>query len=186
MSSSIKVQRICMHCGNEFTARTTVTKYCGDTCAKRAYKAKIRNVNIEASNKQTFEIINKPIIDINAKEFLTAKDISKLLGCSLRSVYYSIQQGDIKAVNLGQRLTRIKRSEFDKLFEKPLPPPPAIEEVKDYDISECYKLDEVRTKFGISDTGLRGLIKRHSIPKKQVWKDVFVPKELIDKLFEVK
>ncbi len=29
MSSNIKLQRICQHCGNEFTAKTTVTQYCG-------------------------------------------------------------------------------------------------------------------------------------------------------------
>ena len=38
MSSNIFVQRICEECGNEFTARTTVTRFCGDRCAKRAYK----------------------------------------------------------------------------------------------------------------------------------------------------
>ncbi|MFA6334291.1 MAG: CHC2 zinc finger domain-containing protein [Bacteroidales bacterium] len=31
MGSNIRVQRICQYCGKEFTARTTVTKYCGDT-----------------------------------------------------------------------------------------------------------------------------------------------------------
>ena len=48
MSSNIKVQRICQHCGNEFTARTTTTQYCGDTCAKRAYKARLRAAKVES------------------------------------------------------------------------------------------------------------------------------------------
>ena len=42
MSSNIAIQRICQHCGKEFTARTTVTQYCSDDCAKRAYKARIK------------------------------------------------------------------------------------------------------------------------------------------------
>ena len=38
MASNIKVQKICQQCGKEFTARTTVTRCCGDACAKKAYK----------------------------------------------------------------------------------------------------------------------------------------------------
>lgn len=40
MSSNIKIKKNCQHCGQEFIARTTVIKYCGDYCAKKAYKAK--------------------------------------------------------------------------------------------------------------------------------------------------
>lgn len=117
MSSNIYVQRICQHCGKEFTARTTVTQYCGDTCAKRAYKARERKIKVEESNKETLRIKNKPIEELKAKEFLTVREVAILLNCSVRSAYYYIESGTIKAVNLGQRITRIKRSEIDKLFE---------------------------------------------------------------------
>lgn len=117
MSSNIYVQRICQQCGKEFTARTTVTQYCGDTCAKRAYKARERKIKVEESNKETLRIKNKPIEELKAKEFLTVREVAILLNCSVRSAYYYIESGTIKAVNLGQRLTRIKRSEIDKLFE---------------------------------------------------------------------
>ena len=69
MSSNIKVQRICQHCGNEFTARTTVTQYCSDTCSKRAYKARIKAAKIESSNKETQQIKTRPIEELKAKEF---------------------------------------------------------------------------------------------------------------------
>lgn len=116
MSSNIRVQRICQHCSKEFTAKTTVTKYCSDDCAKRAYKIRQRKGKIAKSNKETIKIMQQPIELVKAKEFLTVKDAAILLGCSVRSVYYYIDTGMIKAVNLGQRLTRIKRSEIDKLF----------------------------------------------------------------------
>lgn len=116
MSSNIKIQRICKHCGKEFTAKTTVTQYCGDECAKKAYKARTRAVKIEASNQQTLAVQKQTIDQLNLKEFLTVKDVARLLNCSLRSVYYSIENGNIKAVNLGKRITRIKRSDIDKLF----------------------------------------------------------------------
>jgi len=117
MSSNIEVQRICQHCGNEFTARTTVTQYCGDVCGKRAWKAKKRLEKIEASNKQTQQIKTRPIEELKAKEFLTVREVARLLNCSVRSAYYYIERGNIKAVNLGQRITRVKRSEIDKIFE---------------------------------------------------------------------
>ena len=116
MSSNIQVQRICQHCGKEFTARTTVTQYCGDTCSKRAYKARIRTGKVEQSNKETQRIKSQPIEELKTKEFLTVRDVARLLNCSVRSAYYYIESGTIKAVNLGQRITRVKRSEIDKLF----------------------------------------------------------------------
>jgi len=116
MSSNIQVQRICQHCNNEFTARTTVTKYCSDTCGKRAYKARLKVSKIESSNRQTQQIKNQPIEELKAKEFLTVREVACLLNCSVRSTYYYIESGTIKAVNLGKRITRVKRSEIDKLF----------------------------------------------------------------------
>ena len=117
MSTNIKVQRICQHCGNEFTARTTKTLYCSHRCNSAALKAKIRAAKIEASNIETQRVRARPIEELKAKEFLTVRDVATLLNCSLRSVYYSIESGNIKAVNLGQRITRVKRSDLDKLFQ---------------------------------------------------------------------
>ncbi len=116
MSTNIRVQRICQHCGNDFIARTTVTKYCGDNCAKRAYKVRKRNEKINNSNKETKEIIRKPIEQIKAKEFLTVNETAILLGCSKRTAYRLIEKGTIKAVNLSERMTRVKREELDKLL----------------------------------------------------------------------
>ncbi len=116
MSSNIKAQRICQYCGKEFTARTTVTKCCSDDCAKRAYKARIKAQKIEKSNNETYRIKTQPIEELNAKEFLSAREVSTLLGCSLRTTYRLIDNGTSKAVNLADRMTRVKRSEIDKLL----------------------------------------------------------------------
>lgn len=116
MSSNFEVQRICEYCGKEFTAKTTKTKYCSHKCNSADYKAKKRYGKIEKSNTETNKIKNQSIETIKAKEFLTVREVSKLLNCSVRSAYYYINSGTIKAVNLGQRMTRIKRCEIDKLF----------------------------------------------------------------------
>jgi len=118
MSSKIEVQRICQYCEQEFTARTTVTKYCSHKCSQRAYKARKRAEKVKQSNTETTRIKSQPIEQLKAKEFLTVREVAQLLNCSIRSAYYYIENGTISAVNLGQRMTRIKRSEIDKLFNK--------------------------------------------------------------------
>ena len=181
MSSKIEVQRICQHCGNEFTARTTVTRFCSHRCASAAHKQKVRAGKVEQSNKQTQQIKTQPIEELKAKEFLTVREVAQLLNSSIRTAYYYIESGTIKAVNLGQRITRVKRSDIDKLFEQPQPVTPQPEQ-KQFDISDCYNLTEVQSKYGISETALQNLIKRNSIPKiKKGW-FAYVPKAAIDEL----
>lgn len=116
MSSNIEVQRICQRCNSEFTARTTKTKYCSHNCSRAAYKAKIRAEKVNKSNIETVKIKTKPIEELQTKEFLNVRETAILLNCSVRTVYNNIENGNIKAINLSQRVTRIKRSDIDKLF----------------------------------------------------------------------
>lgn len=181
MSSNIKVQRICQHCTKEFTARKTITMYCSHRCNSAAYKAKQRTIKVEASNKETQRVKTIPIEELKAKEFLTVREVASLLNCSLRSAYYYIDYGTIKAVNLGQRMTRVKRSDIDNLFEKPRIIT-HLHEQKQFDVLEFYNLKEIQSKYGISQTALQNLIKRNSIPKiKNGW-FTYVSKIEIDKL----
>jgi len=181
MSSKIEVQRICQYCNNEFTARTTVTKFCSDTCSKKAYKARKRNEKIKQSNNETIKIKQQPIEILKAKEFLTVREVAQLLSCSKRTAYYYIESGTIKAVNLGQRLTRVKRSEIDKLFNESTIESKAPEPMQ-YDIKDCYTLKEIKHKYEVSESMVQQLIKRNNIPKiKKGWY-AYVPKKIIDKL----
>lgn len=182
MSSNIRLQRICQHCGKEFTARTTVTKYCSDTCAKRAYKAKERQEKIESSNRQTKRIKEHPIEELKSKEFLTVTQVSKLIGCSRQNVYNLINSGKLKATNILVKKTIVKRCDLDKLFEPTKPDRLRQAETIDYEITDCYNLTEVQEKYGISEKGLHDLIKRNSVPKLKKGWYAYVPKQIIDEL----
>ncbi len=116
MSSNIEIQRICEYCNKEFTAQTTTTRYCSHKCNSRHYKAKVKQVKIDNSNKETLKKTLFPLEQLKAKEFLTVKDVATLLNCSTKTVYRQIENGNIDAINLGERLTRIKRSTINKLF----------------------------------------------------------------------
>lgn len=185
MSSNIKIQRICQHCGNEFTAQTTITMYCSPRCNNAAYKAKIRASKIEASNKATHRIKSQPIEELKAKAFLSIAETCKLIGISRRTVYRIIERGELITGKAGKR-TILRRSDLEQLlFEQPRtvePQPEKQPEQIQYEISDCYTINEVMEKYGISQTALQNLIKRYEIPKiKKGW-FAYVPKPTIDKL----
>lgn len=192
MSSNIKIQRICQHCGNEFTAKTTLTKYCSHKCNSAAYKAKIKAGKVEISNKETQRIKNQPIEELKAKEFLTVTQVSKLIGCSRQNVYNLINTEKLKATNILLKKTIVKRSDLDELFTKALKnkaiPKQQKQELKEwkqagqYDIVECYTLKEVLEKYSISETALQNIIKQESVPKIKIGWDTYVPKEIIVEL----
>lgn len=87
VSSNIRITRICLHCGKEFQARTTVTKTCSDNCAKRSYKARQRLAKVEVSNTQVAKIKAKSIDDLRQQEYLTVNESAILLRISRRTLY---------------------------------------------------------------------------------------------------
>src|SRR5215216_1177054 len=103
MTSHIRVQRICNHCGDEFTAKTTVTQYCGDRCAKLAYKVRSRQAKIEQSEVEIEAIRKEPLAMLQAKEFLSIAETCALLGLSRRTVFRLLQSGRIPAAKFGRR-----------------------------------------------------------------------------------
>jgi len=192
MSSNIQVQRICQYCGTEFTARTTVTRFCSHRCASAAYKQKVKAGKVEGSNKETLRIKNQSIEELKAKEFLSVTDVSKLIGCSRQNVYRLINTGKLKATNILEKKTIIRRCDLDNLF-KEVPETETIPEQQKqelsewkqagaFDIADCYIINEVLEKYSISETALHNLIKQKNIPKiKKGWY-AYVPKTIIDKL----
>ncbi|MEM7297050.1 MAG: helix-turn-helix domain-containing protein [Bacteroidota bacterium] len=115
MSSNIRVQRICQHCGSEFTAKTTVTKYCSDNCAKRAYKKRKKEEKIGQSNEETKSIVVKPTLAIQDKDFLSLEEAATLLGVSRTTLYRMRRDGAISFAKIGKKKA-ISRKSIDHLF----------------------------------------------------------------------
>ncbi|MEO9967181.1 MAG: helix-turn-helix domain-containing protein [Reichenbachiella sp.] len=116
MSSNIKVQRICQHCGEEFTAKTTVTKYCGDNCAKRAYKVRKRAEKLQASNSETHTLKIQPIRELKEKDFLTISEACQVLSISRWTIWRAVKRDELKAGKIGRRIL-IKRSDLEEMFD---------------------------------------------------------------------
>jgi IS30 family transposase len=55
-----------------------------------------------------------------------------------------------------------------------------------YEPSECYTIGEVSEKFGVAPSTVSNIIRRNSIPKQEIGKFVYVPKDMIDKILAKK
>ena len=52
MSSNLELKRICQHCGKNFIAKKTSTKFCSLPCGQRNYKVRQRMNKIETLNRR--------------------------------------------------------------------------------------------------------------------------------------
>lgn len=105
---------ICRFCGDEFIAKTTVTQYCSDNCAKRAYKKRKRDEKLRNADNKAREPINFTP-DLNRKQFLSLIDAARLLGVSRWTVQRMLADGRLKSTKFGQRRI-ISRTDIDNLF----------------------------------------------------------------------
>lgn len=186
MSSNIRINRICEYCGEDFQAKTTVTRFCSVKCNGKAGKLKIRQIKMGHSDLVTTAIRTKSTEDLKEKEFLKVVHAAKLLNCSKHTIYALIRSGKIKATNLNKNKTTIKRSEIDKIFEQ-VEIIPLISEIKTIPlkIKDCYTMAEAAQVAGMSDSALFGILKRNNISKFQRGKFVYVSKAYIHKLANI-
>jgi excisionase family DNA binding protein len=188
MSSSVfKVLRQCMSCGEMFESQKVTTKYCSHKCNQRHYKLRKR---LEKKQNAQAEVLIQPsmkpkvkAIDlafIKDKEFLSVTEVALLFSCNKKTVYRMIENKTLNAVNLNHRLTKIRRTDIEVIFNtiKPIP----NKEIN-LDIRECYSIAEIKKKYKVSDNGLRAMAKRSNVSKTYVEKFAYYSKKEIDTLF---
>lgn len=185
MSTNIKITRICEFCQNEFTAKTTKTKYCSLKCSSRAYKARTRKCKIEESNRQT-EIARHPQLEaVKTKDFLSVNQASLLFGISRRTIYRIISKGELDIAKFGAR-TVIRKCDMDAFFSIPLEES-LLRPVQEFPgLENCYTITQIQQKFGISPGALYMLIQRQGIAKYSIGKFNYVAKKDIDIIFNVR
>ncbi|MHB9055872.1 MAG: helix-turn-helix domain-containing protein [Paludibacteraceae bacterium] len=176
--SKFKLTRNCEICGKQFNAKTIYSKYCSDKCSDKAYRNKKTHSKEEVKKKELAEKIpeNRPYISVG--------EAVLLYGISRGTIYRQIKKGNIPAVNLGERLTRISRAHIEAMFPSvPVIEPQPTNFKTSYKKEESYTIGEVSKKYGISDSTVNKAIRKNGIPRKQIGKFVYVPKSLIDDLF---
>jgi excisionase family DNA binding protein len=103
MSSNIRITRVCQFCGNSFTAKTTVTKYCGEPCAKRAYKLRIKEDKIQQSNIETATVLNQAWVNASQKDYLNVKETCVFMGISRTTLWRLIKNNSLGVKSIGRK-----------------------------------------------------------------------------------
>ena len=182
MSSNIEILKICEYCGKEFTAKTTVTRFCSDTCAKRAYKQRARQKKIDSAIGETKALKIASLTDIKAKDYLSVTEACSLVGVSRRTIYRMIQRKELPIAKFGAR-TIIKRSAIDQLFKTGEKKPIKEAGTNTQAILDWIGLSEVQEKYNVSPTALNEIIKRNNIPRMQNGIFVLISREHIENIF---
>ncbi|HYE72809.1 MAG TPA: helix-turn-helix domain-containing protein [Blastocatellia bacterium] len=86
-----------------------------------------RQAKIEHSEAETKAVRDKPLAEIQAKEYLSIAETCALLGLSRRTAFRLLQSGRLPAAKFGRR-TIIRRASLEALFGSDL-----TEGIKDYE-----------------------------------------------------
>lgn len=110
MSSNIRINKVCQHCNKVFTAKTTVTKFCSDQCAKANYKKRHKDIRIELSQAHTDQQLaeikqqerKNPVT--GSVEMVSVNGLSVITGLSERTIFRLIKDPAFPRVKVGKRL----------------------------------------------------------------------------------
>lgn len=180
--SNYEYTKICMHCGNDFIALKSTTKYCSHKCNSRAYKQKKRLKLKARVDLQTERVRNQSLYELNEKSYLSINETAKLLGVCNKTIYNYIYSGKLKATKLSTRLTIITKKDINYLFGS------EYKYIKtdrpNYNCVEgYYTIEKIKQKYGLKDTRIWDIIRVYKIPKVKVGKFTHISKKHIDNFF---
>jgi len=176
----------CQNCAEMFEAQKRTTRFCSHKCASQNYKLRKRlEVKKEIESKEVKQPIFKAKTKavnlelIKEKEFLTVKEVAALFNCSKDTVYKMINDSQIEAYNLSQRLTRVRRKSIEKLFIN------NHIKTQDEDILEnkFYLGNEICKKYNVSINTVYTYKKKYNIKTKSKGRFTLYNKTQIDNLF---
>lgn len=186
--SKLKIPKICEFCEKPFEAKTVTTRFCSISCNNKALK-KLKKMVKELEAKQTLlERSATKITEIQTRPYISVREAVALFGISRDTIHRLIKNKKITAFNVGQRLTRVSKVDIEQMFTTIEIPDKSqdIPEKPNFEVGNCYTISEISSKFHADPGTVTNLIKRNKIPTKKVGSFVYVPKSLIDKIFEGK
>lgn len=186
-TANFTILKQCEHCNKMFEAQKRTTRFCSQRCASLNYKLRKRlelKKEVEVATKQTVK--GKPkvnIIDlelIKDKEYLSVKEVAVLFHCNIKTIYRMIQTNEIKALNLNERLTRIKRKDIELLFETP-----RKQKTETLTIDNCYTMEQLTAKYSVSRNTIYNYVGKHDIERIKENGITYYSKADIDNLFNI-
>lgn len=185
--SKLKIPKICEFCQKPFEAKTITTRFCSHSCADKSGKARKKQERELQKKEKVLEKYTDKIAMLQLREFISVSEAVVLFGISKSTIRRLIKQKIIHNVNLGERLTRINKTELEKLFSPIIIKENSEKQEKEFPEKfkkeDCYTLSEVSKKFGANPSTVSSIIERYKIPKEKIGSFVYVPKTEIDKIF---
>lgn len=121
MSSNIRINRICKHCGEVFVAKTFKTQFCSHSCNSKDYKKreKIRRME-EFKEEYKSDLKNSKSESMNMEElkskiYLSIAEVCLLVGMSDSTIRKFVKEGRLKTIRLGKKHLILK-SQIENLM----------------------------------------------------------------------
>ena len=180
MSSNIRIEKICEWCGKQFTAQTTVTRFCSKRCSEHAYKEKLRQQKIQLAKA----VPSPKNSELKEKDYLTVAEAGQILDMTRQGVYKLIHRGSLTASKLSSRLTLIKRTSIEAMLDGS---PYTKRQPKEHTvITELYTRADIREKYGVKDSWIYKVVAGNNVPKTIIRGKAYFSKNHIDRLFSAR
>ena len=114
MSSNIRINRICKHCGEVFVAKTFKTQFCSHSCNSKDYKKREKIRKIEESKEEyKSDLKNSKSQSMNMEElkskiYLSIAEVCLLVGMSDSTIRKFVKEGRLKTIRLGKKHLIVK------------------------------------------------------------------------------
>ena len=121
MSSNIRINRICKHCGEVFVAKTFKTQFCSHSCNSKDYKKREKIRKIEESQEEyKSDLKNGKSQSMNMEElkskiYLSIAEVCLLVGMSDSTIRKFVKEGKLKTIRLGKKHLILK-SQIENLM----------------------------------------------------------------------
>lgn len=109
MNSNIRINRICEHCGQEFTAKTVRTRYCSHACNRKGHKKAERDDKLKAAKVSIrVDPLNLKHDSVNWEEltrkpFLTVSEACLVLNVRVETLRRWIKEGIVRTNRVGKK-----------------------------------------------------------------------------------
>ena len=121
MSSNIRINKICKHCGEVFVAKTFKTQFCSHSCNSKDYKKREKIRKIEESqeeyksNLKNSKSESMNMEELKSKIYLSIAEVCLLVGMSDSTIRKFVKEGRLKTIRLGKKHLILK-SQIENLM----------------------------------------------------------------------
>ena len=121
MSSNIRINKICKHCGEVFVAKTFKTQFCSHSCNSKDYKKREKIRKIEESQEEYKSDLKSSksqsmnMEELKSKIYLSIAEVCLLVGMSDSTIRKFVKEGRLKTIRLGKKHLILK-SQIENLM----------------------------------------------------------------------